>query len=255
MNKLGIYLLLTCLLTPCYAHDSFNKTIERHIASENPINFAPDSVFDGIVDKTIQVSALSDLDVAGVYAGRMASGPASPYLVAVDNDLLSRSNAWLILLDILKRPKTNGVRGGLWTWLSNHPNYPHIHELLSESIQIFKTEGEIIGGSPLSGLANFIAYVGTPEQSKLFDEIEKAGGIGIDLSRKRYEKRIKIEKESSDLQSGMQIPKKQSTKKVSNFELKMSDRIGEQFAIPWLIAAMLIVAAGGLLWLLLKKRK
>jgi hypothetical protein len=154
--------------------------------SNNPIAIADDRVFEGITNSTIAIENLTDEEVAGVYAGRMVSHPASPWLSIVDKDLLSRPNAWRILLEVLRRPKHNGVRGGLWGWLSRHPNYPHVDELLAASIQIFQAESRTLGASPLLGLANFIAYVGTPEQAKLLDEIGKAGAVQIELARSRY---------------------------------------------------------------------
>ncbi len=262
MKTLNFCLVILCIGSaplPGISQSVSRPPIRHPSPSKNPIVFADDRVFEGIANSTISIENLTDEEVAGVYAGRMVSHPASQWLSMVDKDLLTRPNAWRILLEVLRRPKHNGVRGGLWGWLSRHPNYPHIDELLAESIQIFEAEGRTLEASPLFGLADFIAYVGTPEQAKLLDELEKAGAIGIELARSRYAKRMQAENEQTRQTARMANGNVESaasgSRNHNSIGAKPEASSQEPASISWSIIVVLIVAGIGLQWLLLKARK
>lgn len=262
MKTLNFCLVILCLGSaplPGVSQSVSPPPLRHHRSSDDPIVMADDQLIEAITKPTIAIEDLTDEEVAGVYARRMVSHPASPLRPIVDKDLLTRPNAWRILLEILKLPKHNGVRGGLWGWLSRHPDFPHITDLLAESIQIFEAEGRTLEASPLFGLADFIAYVGTPEQAKLLDELEKAGAIGIELARSRYAKRMQAENEQTRQTARMANGNVESaasgSRNHNSIGAKPEASSQEPASISWSMIVVLIVAGIGLQWFLLKARK
>lgn len=222
------------------------------------------------------LSQKSDEEVAPIYVTRISGGwHNSKWVEFVDDDIMRRQGAGRILLHLLRYPNTRSVPGGLWQWLSKHPNHPATNQIIEESLERVRS-GEVFSESRLVNqsksrkvirfgeavidlfsigqLAYLLATVLDPRCEEVFNEFDKMG-VALDVARPRYLSQLKRLQDSTSTNSPstLQPP-------ALNKELELKPAIPSPTEepspfTPWSIVVVLIVGATGLLWLLVKNRK
>lgn len=239
-----------------------------------PIEFIQDREFLESLTPELLIQK-SDAEVAPIYVTRICGGwHNSKWAEFVDADIMRRQGSSRILLHLLHYPVNRGVPASLWQWLSKHPGHPVTSQIIDESLATVRS-GEVFSESRLvdqsksrrvlrygnvvinlSGveeLAFLMVAVMDPRCKEVFKELDNMG-VAMEVARSRYTSQLKRHQATtlanplSSLQDPAQpILSTAPASSAPNEELASS--------MPWSIIVVLIVAATGLLWLLVKKRK
>lgn len=246
---------------------------EALLEGSQPIEFIQDEKFLESLTPEL-LSQKSDADVAPIYVTRITGGwHNSKWATFVDDDIMRRQESSRILLHLLHYPKTRSVPGGVWKWLSKHPNHPATGQIIDESLKTVRS-GEVFSESRLVDksishkvlkfgnlvidlfsvreLAYLMATVMDPRCEEVFKEFDKMG-VALDVARSRYASQSKRQQAATlaDPLPSLQPP---AQKAFSSAPVPTPSEEPAS-STPWSIIVVLIVAATGLLWLLLKKRK
>lgn len=221
------------------------------------------------------LSKKTDAEVAPIYVTRIGGGGLnSQWANYVDEDIMRREGSTRILVHLLRYPSTRSIPGGLWRWLSKHPNHPATNRIIDESLQIVRS-GEIFSESRLIDksvsrkvlrfgetvvdlfsvrqLAYLMATVLDPRCDEVFEEFDKMG-VALDVARSRYASQLKRRQDSTSTNSPSTLQPPALKKELEVKPAVASASEEPVSSTPWSIIVVLIVAASGLLWLLLKRR-
>lgn len=263
------FLMISWLLIPNTAFPD-----EVLLEGTQPIEFIQDREFLESLTPDL-LSQKSDAEVAPIYVTRICGGwHNSKWAEFVDADIMRRQGSSRILLHLLHYPVNRGVPASLWQWLSKHPDHPVTSQIIDESLATVRS-GEVFSESRLVDqsksrkvlrygnvvidlwsvreLASLMVAVMDPRCEEVFKEFHKMG-IALEVARSRYTSQLKRQQATT---LANPLPSLQDPAQPILSTPPASSAPSEELAssIPWSIIVVVIAAATGLLWLLLKKRK
>jgi hypothetical protein len=209
-----------------------------------------------LTEQKITGMSNDDPDLFELYSQRIAGADDSiPWVILVDRDILNRRNSVDLLSRLLREPKYLSNRSALFGWIADHPKYPGAQVILEQAVALFRASKLDLDYDKFH-FPEMVAAVGDARHAAFFDELQRAfpGGFA-DSAKARFEKRMStMAQQPQDITtdplrsatSGQPSPSTPTQAKSSDLQ---------PASTPWLVWAVVGVAATGLLWLLLKNRK
>lgn len=207
-----------------------------------------------LTEQKITGMSNDDPDLFELYSQRIAGADDSiPWVILVDQDILSRRNSVELLSRLLREPKYPSNRSALFGWIADHPKYPGAQVILEQAVALFRASKLDLDHDRYH-FPDMVAAVGDARHASLFDELHRAGGY-IAIAKPHFDKRMSATaQQPQDITtdplrsatSGQPSPSTPTQAKSSDLQ---------PASTPWLVWAVVGVAATGVLWLLLKNRK
>ena len=198
----------------------------------------------------------------GIYAKRIQVGDHywQHWPEVVDRDMLRRGSAEDIFVKLLSNDALfYSDRSGALEWVRNHQSVPWAGKFLEDAIQAYQNRGPgwDWNDGDARNLAGLIEMIGDESHRKILDQIE-ADGASVDAERMALDYRLSHPKEMKTKQLPATNRSSNATASLERSVAKPAETLNQEVLIQryWiLLMAAVVVAAGGIVWLLKRRAK